>query len=168
MLVPLDECTDQVELYESNCGLALIADDKNFFFHQLDVELGAKRHIILTGHKDGKVLVWRSDKFVGCMHDFEEEVTAINKSSEGIVICTCMGQIHVWDVNLRGKLHSISLADLPYKLLNYNITSIDFNQNRVMVLTMCGDVVEISLNYLDKKLQCKAHKQVCVTKIVGQ
>lgn len=127
MLLPLEECTDEVELYEPMCCLALIADEQNQFFDSLDIDSGSKRHIYLTGHKDGKVLLWRSDSYIGQLHDFEEEVTTMNKSSEGVVICTWLGQIHIWDINLRGKLHTISLQDLPYKLLNYNITSIDFN-----------------------------------------
>jgi hypothetical protein len=69
-LLPLEQCTDEVELYEPMCGLAIIADSENAYHAALDVEGGGKRHIILTGHKDGKVMMWRSDAYLGVLHDF--------------------------------------------------------------------------------------------------
>ena len=40
------------------CGLAMVADHKNQFYKQTG-EFGEKKHIILTGHQDGHVLIWK-------------------------------------------------------------------------------------------------------------
>jgi WD40 repeat protein len=143
-LLALELCTDEVELYEPMCGLAIIGDPRNAYYAALDVEEGGKRHMILTGHKDGKVMLWRSDAYLGVLHDFEEEISCMNLCSEGIVFCSWSGRIHFWDINLNGATRTIELHSLPFKLLNYNITGCDFNQNRVLVVTHAGDAVEIT------------------------
>lgn len=126
----------------------------------------------MTGHKDGYVMVWRSDSFLGVLVDYEEEVTCMSKSAEGIVFCTWSGKMHFWDINLKGESRMIELQSLPFKLLNYNITSIDFNQNRHLVLTVAGDAVEITFVEMENQegefvLSVKAKRINSITKITG-
>ena len=52
-----DECsadTDSLPI----CGMAMVADHKNQFYKQTG-DFGEKKHIVLTGHKDGSVLIWK-------------------------------------------------------------------------------------------------------------
>jgi hypothetical protein len=126
--VNLDDCSDELDFYEPICGLALVADEHNKFYGQMDVEAGMKRHLILTGHKDGHVLAWRSDGFIGKLDYFkDDEITAIIRSREGILICTWTGNVHIFRHDLKAREHNLSLVDLPSKLLNYNISCADFN-----------------------------------------
>ena len=125
--------------------MAIIADHKNNFFAQLNEEYFGQRHIFLTGHKDGKVLIWRSDMFIGVLADYKDEVTCMTKCFEGIAIATSRGFIHVWDNYLMKVLKVIELASLPFKILSYSICGIDYNQKRLLVLTLGGDAIEIEL-----------------------
>jgi len=167
-LLPLDQCTDECELYEPMCGLAIIADAENEYHGALDCDHNGKRHIMLTGHKDGKVLMWRSDSYMGVLHDFEEEVSAMNLCFEGIVFCTWAGRIHFWDINLKGATRSIELVSLPFKLLNHNITGCDFNQNRLLLVTHAGDAIEVTCVEERGALSVKACRIDAITKVTGQ
>lgn len=165
-LLPLDLCTDECELYEPMCAIALIVDSNNSFYPAMDCN--GKRHMILTGHKDGKVLIWRSDSYLGVLTDFEEEVSTMNKCLEGLVFCTWSGRLHFWDIHLTGPTRTIEIQQLPFKLLNYNISSCDFNQNRLLICTMAGDAIEITMVERDGQLQVKAKRVNQITKITGQ
>ena len=55
------------------------------------------KHLILTGHKDGKILVWRLQNYVGVLDDYGCEVTAMSKVYQGIAFATTRGHIYIWD-----------------------------------------------------------------------
>lgn len=46
------------------------------------------KHLILTGHKDGKVLVWRIQNYVAVLADYGCSITCLSKFHEGIAIAT--------------------------------------------------------------------------------
>jgi hypothetical protein len=131
---------------EPVCGMAIIADYKNQYFQDLDAQLAGQRHLFLTGHKDGTVLLWRSDAYIGVLEQYEHEITCMTKCFEGLAICTWAGQVNLWDVHLTKCTKRIELGNLPFKMVNFNITSIDYNQKRLLILTDSGDAIEISLN----------------------
>lgn len=99
----------------------------------------------MTGHKDGKVYLWRSDSFIGELFDYKDEITCMTKCYEGLAICTWSGKIHFWNSTLSSSTKTIELNNLPFKILSYHISSIDYNQKRILVLTVAGDVLEIGL-----------------------
>ena len=57
----------------------------------LDIPMAGQRHIYLTGHQDGKVLLWRSDQYIGVLADYRDEVTAMSRCFEGVAIATMRG-----------------------------------------------------------------------------
>ena len=69
----------------------------------------------------------------------------MSRSFDGLVFCTWGGRLHFWDNNLSGATKTIELQSLPFRLLNYNISAIDFNQRKLMILTVAGDAVEITM-----------------------
>lgn len=79
--------------------------------------------------------------------DYKDAVTAMSECFEGVAIATTRGFIHVWDSYLSKCMKSIELSSLPFKILSYNIVSLDFNQKRLLVATMAGDGVELTLDY---------------------
>ena len=125
------------------CALTLIADNRNNYFALLEQEVDGKRHVFLTGHRDGKVLIWRSDHYIGMLADYRDEITAMSPCFEGIAIGTARGFIHIWDSYLSRSTKTIELSSLPFKVLSFAIISLDFNQRRLLVLTTAGDAVEI-------------------------
>jgi len=56
--------------------------------------------MFLTGHQDGKVLLWRSDSYIGVLADYNNEITCMTKCFEGLAICTWNGTIYFWDTYL--------------------------------------------------------------------
>lgn len=104
------------------------------------------------------------------MHDYKDEITCMTKCFEGIAICTWRGMIHIWDVHLTRSTKTIDLSSLPFKLLCFNICAVDYNQKRILVLTMSGDVVEIGLTETggQNSNKIKAKRINAVTKINGQ
>jgi hypothetical protein len=66
-------------------------------------------------------------------------------------------------------MKTIELAALPFKVLSFNIISIDFNKKRLLVLTLAGDAVEISLSESAgvNSNKVKAKRINSITKITG-
>ena len=85
----------------------------------LNIPLAGQRHIFLTGHKDGKVLLWRSDQYIGVLADYKDEVVVMAQCFEGIAIATMRGFIHIWDVYLSKCMKSIDLSSFPFKMLSF-------------------------------------------------
>lgn len=109
------------------CAISLIADYKNQYFKQRNVkgDFGASKpndddvesldkdhtlkHLILTGHKDGKVLIWRLSNYIGIIDDYGCEVTAMSPCFEGIAFATIEGHIYIWDMYLLKCSKSIDI-----------------------------------------------------------
>ena len=96
---------------EPICVLSLLIDYKNQYFKQIsaanlggqtvgdDNEIAALdidhtiKHIFLTGHKDGKILVWRIQGYIAKLTTFDCPVTAMSKCFEGVAFGTSIGII---------------------------------------------------------------------------
>ena len=90
----------------------------------------------------------------------------MTKCSEGIAIGTKNGYVYIWDNSLLKCTKTIELSALAFKILSYNIVNIDANQRRLLVVTLAGDAIEISLSeYSYNKI--KAKKISSITKING-
>lgn len=49
------------------------------------------KHLVLTGHEDGKVCVWSLQKFIVVLDDFKVPVTAMSKCFGGVAFGTATG-----------------------------------------------------------------------------
>lgn len=125
------------------CGFAVVADHKNQYYRKEGGDFGEKKHIILTGHKDGSVLIWKLFQYVGVLDKYNDEITSISKCFDGVAISTMKGYIYIWDSYLIKCTKTIELSALPFKILSYNIVNVDANQKRILVLTLAGDAIEI-------------------------
>lgn len=149
------------------CGLGIIADHKNQYYRKEGGEVGEKKHIILTGHKDGSVLIWKLFQYVGVLDKYSDEITCITKCFDGIAIATKRGYIYIWDSYLLKCTKTIELSALPFKILSYSIVNVDANQRRILVSTIAGDVIEIGLSEYSYN-KTKAKRINAITKINGQ
>lgn len=94
-----------------SCAMSILADYRNQYFKQnsaqnlagqsvgddndvaaLDIDHTLK-HIFITGHKDGKILIWRIQGFIAELADFGSEITAMSKCFEGVAFATDNGII---------------------------------------------------------------------------
>ena len=80
------------------------------------------------------------------LHDYKDEITAISKCYEGIAIGTVRGYIYIWDNYLLRCTKTIELSSLPFKVLSLSIVNLDFNQKKLLVCSIAGDVIEITLS----------------------
>lgn len=71
----------------------------------------------------------------------------MSRCYEGVAIATMRGFIHIWDVYLSKCMKSIELSSFPFKLLSYQIVSLDFNKRRLLVCTISGDCIELTLDF---------------------
>lgn len=85
------------------------------------------KHLVLTGHKDGNVLIWRLQHFIGVLVQYSCEVTTMSKCFEGIAIGTAHGHIYIWDEYLLACGKKIDLNSMPFKILGSYITAIDYS-----------------------------------------
>ena len=92
------------------------------------------------------MLLWRSDQYIGVLADYRDEVVAMSRCFEGIAIATLRGMIHIWDTFLSKCMKSIELSNFPFKMLSFQVVSLDYNKKRVLVCTLAGDAVEITLD----------------------
>jgi len=145
--------------------LAIQGEDNQVEVADTDQSL---KHLILTGHKDGKVLVWRLQNYIAVLEDYGCEVTCMSKCFEGIAIATIQGRIFIWDVGLLAEQRVIDINDLPFKVLSSFIVSMDYDQRRMLVLTMNGDVIELSLNEVGSGEAVKAQRVQSVVRITCQ
>ena len=74
--------------------------------------------------------------------------------------------IYIWDNYLLKCTKIIELSSLPFKIISYSIVNIDFNQKKLLVLTLGGDVIEILLNSGGSN-KLKSKRVNSITKLVG-
>ena len=165
------------------CSMSVIADYKNAFFKQgtggdviregeddaavLDYNHTLK-HLLITGHQDGKVLVWRLQQFIAVLDDYECEVTAMTKCFEGIAFATMNGHIFIWDAYLLRCNKVVKITEMPFKILSTYIVNMDYNQRRLLVLTMNGDAIEVILNEAGSTKTIKAQRINSIVRITGR
>ena len=78
----------------------MVVDHKNQYYKQSG-DFGKEKHIILTGHLDGKVLVWKLFQYVGLLESYKgDSVLCITKCFDGVAIGTSKGLIYIWDTFL--------------------------------------------------------------------
>jgi len=118
----------------------------------------ALKHLILTGHKDGQVLIWRLSQYIGVIDDYKCEVTAMSFCFEGVAFATIDGKIYIWDIYLLKNNKIIDINLLPFKILSEHIVSLDFNKRKLIILTMNGDVIETKLNEQTANQTIKAQR----------
>jgi len=59
-----------------------------------------KVFIVVSGHKNGKVVYWENTEYKGYLDNYKEEIVSIVSYSKGIVIATGRSYLHFWDLNL--------------------------------------------------------------------
>lgn len=158
--VPLSEAASKCSA-PPLAAMTILADYRNCYY-KLGMQTGEEidsqnvkvldndhtlKHLVLTGHDDGKVCVWSLQKFIVVLDDFKAPVTAMSKCFEGVAFGTAAGKIHFWDEFLYKptKIIDITRGDWPFKTLSPLIVSIDYNQQRIMAATKNGDLIEINL-----------------------
>ena len=126
------------------------------------------KHLVITGHKDGKILIWRLQQFIGVLDDYGCEVSCVSKCFEGIAFATVKGHIYIWDQYLLKCTKQIDINQMPFKILSTYIVSMDYNQRRLLVTTINGDAIEVILTEAGSTKTVKAQRINTICRITGQ
>ena len=146
-------------------GMAMIIDEKNAYYKNTGKK-GEKKYLIITGHRDGTICLWKFYQFQSVLINYKDEITWMNFwNLNQIAFCTLRGYIYIWDNYLSTCLKIIEMNELSFKMLSYHIVGFDYNKDKMLITTIAGDVMEISLK---EKKKIKAKKYHSITKINGE
>ena len=124
-----------------------------------------KKYLIMTGHKDGSIWLWKFFQFQSVLINYKDEITWMNYCSGGMIaFWTVRGFIYIWDSYLSTWLKIIELSDLSFKMMSFHIVGFDFNKHKILITTIAGDAIEISMK---EKKKIRAKKFNSISKING-
>ena len=83
------------------------------------------------------------------MTQFETPVISMCYCSIGIAIATWEGLVQIWDSLLSSPRFTLNLQDAQDPMFCFNISTIDFNKNQIMVLTIAGDLLQYNYEEVD-------------------
>jgi WD40 repeat protein len=110
-----------------------------------------KQLILITGHKDGKVLLWEFDgeefKAPRTIVDYKHEIIEIIYLESGLGITTDDSLIHIWDLGLKNSLKDIDLSNMPFKLYSLRLKNIVSAKDKIFFNTYDGDMIMLNLKY---------------------
>jgi WD40 repeat protein len=92
----------------------------------------------------------------------------MTKCFEGIAFATIKGHIYIWDEYLLKCGKIIDINQMPFKILSSYIVNLDFNQRRLLVLTINGDAIEIILTEAGSTKTIRAKRLNTIVKITGR
>jgi len=143
----------------------MIVDEKNAAFKNTGKK-GERKYVILTGHRDGSICMWKFYQYQSTLINYKDEVTCMNYcNGNQIAFCTRRGYIHIWDGYLSNCLRIIELSQIGCQVLSFHIVGLDFNKHKMLLTTITGDVVEISMK---GKKKPRAKKYNSITKVNGE
>ena len=124
---------------------------------------GEKKYLIMTGHRDGSICLWKFFQFQSVLINYKDEITWMNYCNGGMIaFCTVRGFIYIWDSYLSTCLKIIELSDLSFKMMSFHIVGFDFNKHKILITTIAGDAIEISMK---EKKKIRAKKFNSISKI---
>jgi len=127
---------------------------------------GRGKHMILTGHRDGFVFLWKYDRFLEKLVKYPAKVTCIAQVQEEIAIATAKGIIFIWAANLASTLKKVLLQTLPFRIVSQNVVSMDANGKNLLLCTAAGDIIELTLRGKDQEVRSK--KYPAISKLSGK
>jgi len=149
----------------ATCAAIISIDHNNKYYRQTG-EFGQRKHMILTGHRDGFVFLWKYDRFLEKLVKYPAKVTCIAQVQEEIAIATAKGIIFIWAANLASTLKKVLLQTLPFRIVSQNVVSMDANGKNLLLCTAAGDIIELTLRGKDQEVRSK--KYPAISKLSGK
>ena len=106
--------------------------------------------MLLTGHKDGKVLIWEYDEeeefqYSRVLSDYKHEIVEIIYLENEVGIATEDSFIHLWDLFFKTPLKYIDLSNMPLKLYSLKLKNIVPAGDKIFFNTYEGDMIKLDL-----------------------
>ena len=102
--------------------------------------------MILTGHGDGSIYQWEygEDKCELENLKLNSAIICMVTYKQGIIFCTeDDSTIHLYDLTFKMNIKSIELRNFPFKLFSYVIADLIIANDKMLVSTKNGDIIEI-------------------------
>lgn len=117
----------------------------------ITLENSERQLVLITGHRDGKVLLWTNDnqEFVNPKQvcAYKHEIIEIIHLESGIGITTDDSLIHIWDFSMKVLQKDIDLSNMPFKLYSLKLKNIVGAKDKVFFNTYDGDMIMLNLRY---------------------
>lgn len=102
--------------------------------------------------------------------DYKIKILALACSDFGVVIATDSASLYLWNLSLTEQTKTIDLTNFTFKLFNFYVCDLVCAENKILVSTLEGDVVEILITKNEQwsmqKLNAKRMNAIC--KLSGQ
>lgn len=112
-------------------------------------DMQSKSLVLLTGHKNGKVLIWNFEDgeflYNRVLSDYKHEIVEIVQLDSGIGIATEDSFIHLWDLSLKSSLKYIDLSNMPLKLYSLKLKNLVPADDKIFFNTYEGDMIKLDL-----------------------
>ncbi len=122
------------------CGTAI--EIKSTQFKKSDIKVQFQ---IITGHANSMITVWNEDKYFNKLPDYKHDIRAIVPHNNGVIICTGIGEIFIWDFTEYKCIQSIDLSKNTLRLFSHLISDMCSVANTITFCTELGDIAQIKI-----------------------
>jgi WD40 repeat protein len=129
------------DLANITCGLAYyppVDSDQEQYIKKSEFYL-------LTGHKDGEVILWKELTIPRSFNKFKEAVISIVLVPEGIAIMIADQKIYIFDHELKEQPTVIEIFSLPFKFYSNRFKSMISGVGKLFILSYGGDLIKYNL-----------------------
>lgn len=104
---------------------------------------------IVTGHKNGKVALWKNSKIKEYLFDYKDTIINI-KSFEGGVLIQTQRKIFFWDLNFVQNYQTLEMNIFPLLLYSQELCCLQSSGQMIFLVTTAGDIIQINTDELEK------------------
>ncbi|KAL4455920.1 hypothetical protein ABPG73_008674 [Tetrahymena malaccensis] len=156
--INLNKGEENQQISDITCAAALRLNDEQPYLKAFQKEEDSCI-VIITGHSDGQIYMWRNmDESENEKINIEEETREKSQAGQnsivcivtyqyGIIVATGASMIYLFDLKMKQPpIQKIELTTFPFKLFNYDIADILVAVDKLLISTIYGDIIEIKLN----------------------
>ena len=110
--------------------------------------------LVVTGHVDGKVVLWQDLKLSAVLATYQGEIVDMCLIRTFVAVATSQGVIELWTLAFDKCIRKIDLRALSFKLLsNYNVKNLVVTPNSFYFNTYGGDFIKVKLQIKQDRIQ---------------
>lgn len=122
------------------CGTAI--EIKSTQFKKSDIKV---QYQIIAGHANSNITVWNEDRYFNKLPDYKHDIRVIIPHNNGVIICTGIGEIFIWDFTEYKCVQSIDLSKNTLRLFSHLISDMCSVANTITFCTEMGDIAQIKI-----------------------
>jgi hypothetical protein len=108
--------------------------------------------LVVTGHVDGKVVLWQDLKLSSVLATYQGEIIDICLIRAFVAVATSEGVIELWTLAFDKCIRKIDLRALSFKLLSNHVKNLVVTPNSFYFNTYGGDFIKVKLQIVHEKI----------------